>query len=117
MVDINALFQDKNFLNLLAGTGARLGKGGVGEAIGVPAQQMIQSQAAQAATAKAEKERKAWLDAFTRAAGGLTPKGQPGINSIKTGNEGQLMIDTTPPAFDEEGTPGVPKATDQIPFL
>ena len=94
--DIRALFSDPNFQSFLAGTGAGLDPQGVGGAIGVPAQQMIQSKAAQKATAAGASKQDKFMQQLVQLLGGLTPKETPGPTSVKMG-PGQMSIDLTPP--------------------
>ena len=124
------LTKDRNFLSLLAGVGSRLGAGGVGEAIGVPTQQLLQSVGAQEATAKSALTRKSFNEQLMQLLGGLSPKETPGPTSIKA-TPGNLSLDITPPGGAPTGTaPGtagvtpeaqtpssVTKLSDIIPFL
>uniref|UniRef100_A0A6M3XN83 Uncharacterized protein n=1 Tax=viral metagenome TaxID=1070528 RepID=A0A6M3XN83_9ZZZZ len=95
--DIRALISDPNFQSFLAGTGAGLDPQGVGGAIGVPAQQMIQSKAAQKATAAGASRQEKFMQQLIQLLGGLTPKEMPGPTSVKMG-PGQMSIDLTPPS-------------------
>ena len=99
------LTKDRNFLSLLAGMGSRFGAGGVGEMIGVPTLQNIQSMAAQEALAKGEAERGKWNKAlFDLLRGGFTSKDQPGPTSMKIGPDNiTLDISTTKPPASADG--------------
>ena len=99
------LLKDRNFLSLLAGTGARLGAGGAGEAIGVPTQQYIQSLAAQEAAGKQGKRQTQYDQLVSSVLAALTPAGMPGPTSLKA-SPGKLSVDLTPPA-GQVGTPSV----------
>lgn len=113
---ISQLFSDPNFLGLLAGVGARLDPEGVGGAIGVPAQQLIQGQAAQKALGEQEKRRSALTtlaassllpdndprknDFLNRAIsylGGMTAPDKEGVTGVKVGPGGNYLLDITPP--------------------
>jgi hypothetical protein len=107
MVDINALFADRNFQNLLAGIGSSFGRGGAGEAIGQPVIQMNQAKAAQEATTKQNKTLQDLLAAF---AGKATPAEMPGPTSLKVGPDGKVTMDMTLPSDEAAG--GVPTAKD-----
>ena len=124
---VEQLFQDKNFLSALAGMGTKFGRGGAGEAIGVPAQQMIQSEAAQKATAAQSDERKKFWENLARIMAGTTPKGTPGVSGGKFDAGGDLTLSITPPsataggAADTGATPTPAKGTgfnfsDIVPF-
>ena len=97
MVDINELFADRNFQSLLAGMGSKFGRGGAGEAIGVPTQQYLQSQAAQEATAAQGKKQEEFWKNVIEALKGATPKDQPGLTSAKIA-PGSVALDITPPS-------------------
>lgn len=111
MPTLEELFSDRNFLSLLAGTGARLGAGGAGEAIGVPTQQFIQGLAAQEVAAKQEKRRSEFDQMLKQAVralageGGLTPKEVPGPTSVKQTPTG-MSIDITTPVSPGAGIAG-----------
>lgn len=96
MPSIGELFQDRNFLSMLAGTGARLGAGGAGEAIGVPTQQWIQSLATQEAVGKADAEKQKFNEQLLAILGGLTPKEMAGPTSMKIGPDKMTLDITTP---------------------
>jgi shikimate 5-dehydrogenase len=110
------LLSDPNFQNLLAGTGARLGAGGAGEAIGLPAQQLIQSQASQKALAEQNKKRDDFMQQLLQALGGFTPKGQPGLESMTVGPE-KTSVDIINPMGSALKTPREALSlTDIAPF-
>lgn len=104
------LTKDRNFLATLAGMGTKLGAGGVGEMIGAPLLQNIQSMAMQDAIKKAEAERSKWNEAIYKLmqGGGFTPAGVPGPREVKTdGEKTTLIIDTGAP----KGVPTVENPT------
>ena len=88
----------RNFLALLAGIGARLDPQGAGGAIGVPAQQAIASIAAQdrakAQAAAQNAQTKMVIEALNQH-GGISPKENPGVTSIKATPEG-VQFEVTP---------------------
>ena len=96
MPSFGELMQDRNFLSMLAGMGTRFGRGGAGEAIGVPTQQLIQSLATQEAVGKQEAEKKKFNEQLIAILGGLTPKDMPGPTSMKIGAD-NMTLDITPP--------------------
>ncbi len=87
------LTKDRNFLSLLAGMGSKFGAGGVGEMIGTPTLQNIQSVATQEALAKGEAERgkwnQAWLD-LLRGAKYSDPT-MPGPNKLTIGPKSTVL--------------------------
>ena len=103
------LFQDKNFLALLAGTGQGLDPEGVGGAIGGPTQQMIKNVAMQEAAQGLSKERQEHMKQLTQlltGLGGISAPGQPGVTSLKMGKDGNIMMDLNPIKVDG-GTPSI----------
>ena len=94
-----------NFLNLLAGIGARIDPYGVGGNIGIPAIEYIKAQAASeradkvAATndAQAEQHRKL-IEALQVDDGALTLPDQPGITNKKLNPDGSYTITVMPKA-------------------
>lgn len=98
------LTKDRNFMSLLAGVGSRLGRGGVGEAIGVPTQQMIQSQATQEALAAGEAKRGKWNSDFLKILAGMkyTPADLEGPTKLTMDHKG-MNLQITPPG----GVPSV----------
>lgn len=103
----NALFSDRNFLSLLAGMGSKFGRGGAGEAIGVPTQQMIQSLATQEAVAKGEKQRSELNQALLSIlGGGTTPAEMPGLTSAMINDKG-IKLDITPEGTGESAFGGI----------
>jgi len=108
---VGSLFQDRNFLNLLAGIGSRVGgPGSVGEAIGVPTQGMIQGKAMQEALAGSEASRKSQMDQLIKILAGLspgdmTPKEEAGPTALKTSPGGYTLDITSPIKEENVGTP------------
>lgn len=96
MVDFGALFNDRNFLNMLAGTGAGLDPEGVGGAVGKATQQYIRSLATQEAVAKEDAEKKRFNEQLLAILGGLTPKEMAGPTSMKIGPD-KMTLDITRP--------------------
>jgi hypothetical protein len=100
---LTALFQDRNFLSLLAGIGAGLDPKGVGGALGNASQQAIAGQAAQERAAKQaaaqNAQTKMVIDALNNY-GGLSPKESPGVTSLSATPEG-VKMEITPQAQQE----------------
>jgi hypothetical protein len=102
---LGGLFQDRNFLSLLAGIGQGLDPKGIGGALGAPTRAIIASQAAQeraASQAAAQNaQTKMVIDAL-RQHGGLTPKESPGVTSFSATPEG-VKFEVTPQAGEAGG--------------
>ena len=119
------LSKDRNFLSLLAGIGTNLDPGGAGGTIGRPTQSLIQSMAAQEATAKQTSQKQKFNEMIQELLGGpMTPEKEEGLTGFKkTGDK--LSIDVTPPALKPGqgpvAAPGVgtsaPNLSDIIPFF
>ena len=100
------VFQNREFLSLLAGMGAKMGgPGSVGEAIGAPTQQMIQSRAMRETLGGQEKAGKEWRDLLRSVLLGVTPAGEPGINTAKVSDKG-VMLDIAGPTAPIGGAAG-----------
>jgi hypothetical protein len=102
---LTALFQDRNFLSLLAGIGAGLDPKGVGGALGGASQQAIAAQAAQERAAKQaaaqNAQTKMVIDALNNY-GGLSPRESPGVTSLSATPEG-VKMEITPQTQQQEG--------------
>ena len=97
------LFSNRDFLQLLAGMGARLGgEGSVAEAIGVPTQAMIQAQATREALEKQEEELKDYRKQILSLLGAPNDKSQPGINTITESADG-IKVDIAKPPVEAPG--------------
>jgi hypothetical protein len=98
---LSGLFQDRNFLSLLAGIGQGLDPKGVGGAIGGPTRLAIASQAAQERsdkqTAAQNAQTKMLLDVL-RQHKGATPQGIPGVTEFKALDDGGVQFKIDPPA-------------------
>ena len=113
------LAKDRNFLSLLAGIGTGLDPEGVGGAIGKPTIGYLQSKAAQEATAKSTGQRQKFNEMLIKMLGGMTPKDQEGLTSLKAGPD-NVTLDITTPGGQQavEGataTPAAPTATPATP--
>ena len=120
------LSKDRNFMSLLAGIGTGLDPEGAGGIIGRPTTSLIQSMAAQEATAKQASQRDKFSSSIMELlAGKMTPGEEQGLTGFKqVGNK--LTIDaTTAPALQPgqgpvaaPATPGAtPNLSDIIPFF
>lgn len=112
------VFQNPEFLSLLAGMGARMGgKGSMAEAIGAPTQQMIQAQAMRGALGEQEKASKEWKEMLLKVLGGFTPTGEPGINTAKVSDKG-LVLDIAGPTapIGAAGAAGLPPGAHPYDF-
>lgn len=110
MPNIGELLQDRNFLSMLAGAGAKFGAGGAGEAIGTPTQQWIQSLATQEAVSKADAEKQKFNEQLISILGGLSPKEMAGPTSMKIGPDKMTLDITTPSGAASTTAPGEPTA-------
>ena len=82
------MFNDPNFINFLAGTGARMDPEGVGGALGGATQEWVQGeQAGKAATAQRDEQREMFA---------LLVEAMKGKNKVKIDRDGGISIDPTP---------------------
>ncbi len=92
------LFTNPDFQSLLAGIGARLDPKGAGGALGGAAQQYLNQQALQKTAARTQTiqdRRHADILAALDRVGGITPKGQPGGDTISRNDDGSLKVTST----------------------
>ena len=85
------LFNDPNFVNLLAGIGAKLDPQGVGGALGTSTIAFNQAKAAQAAGAKTIANNARLMRSYEKVAtrlGGMTPPGVEGATSLRVNKDG-----------------------------
>lgn len=88
---LGKLFEDPNFINLLAGVGASIDPTGVGGILGNATMKLVSSKQAQRAGEKTLNE--TGRDVVTRKLGPVTPIDREGPNSIKSNSNGSLDID------------------------
>lgn len=94
---VTGLFQDRNFLSMLAGMGGRFGQGqSAGEAIGGPAMRTLAALSSQEALQGAEAKREAFNKQILSILGQLTPAEEEGFTGIKGTSKG-VTLDLTPP--------------------
>jgi hypothetical protein len=104
MADLNALFNDRNFVNLLANFGTGLDPQGVAGALGRATTAYTGAQAAgeraDKVAAAQEQQNRLIVDALRK---GLTPPGTQGASSVSMGPGGNVKFDVD--LRDALGTP------------
>lgn len=95
------MLADPNFQLLLANMGKAADPEGAGGVIGGAAANMISSKAAQGALEKREAQRQAQIKQLIDTLGGVTPKDQPGVTSIKRTPSGGVAFDLDLPSVDQ----------------
>ena len=99
---VRGLFEDRNFLSMLAGMGGRFGRGeSAGEALGAPAMRTLAALSSQEALQGAEAKREAFNQQLLKILAGLTPQEQEGFTDAKITNKGLTLNYTPPGAVDE----------------
>lgn len=101
---IGKLFEDPNFIAMLAGVGAATDPSGVGGILGNATTTLVRNRAAQSAAAKQLEEgrleredmRQQHRELMQRL-GPITAPDRPGLNSIKPAKDGTVDIDIVPP--------------------
>ena len=98
------LLGDANFQQLLAGVGSSLDPEGVGGALGKATIAYTRNKAAQSLAAKQldesrsdRQELRDYHRTLIDKLGGITPAGQPGVNSLKPTRTGSLSLDVDSP--------------------
>lgn len=107
-----AMLADPNIQQLMAQMGARIGAGGVGEAIGVPTSQMIRSRQMAKATEKQQAGQEEFWERMRGVLGGgdlskipiTTPSDLTGANSVFIDDKGMTLKMPRPGAKAPFGT-------------
>lgn len=101
-ISLNNLFSNPNFYRILGEVAQGIPNNGIGTALGATGSKAIGAIQQQKSLEKADIERQQRNKALIEALGGYSPKGQPGVTSVKVGPDGNLIVDLNPTTPDNQ---------------